>query len=76
MSSNFEHDHEENEDYGKTVIVEQVDGVCVTYGNISSLNVNLYDYVSKGEFLGSSNGSYLYLVFEKDGKYLKYNDFI
>ena len=66
----------ENEDYGKTVIVEQVDGVCVTYGNISSLNVNLYDYVSKGEFLGSSNGSYLYLVFEKDGKYLKYNDFI
>ena len=66
----------ENEDYGKTVIVEQVDGVCVTYGNISSLNVNLYYYVSKGEFLGSSNGSYLYLVFEKDGKYLKYNDFI
>ena len=60
----------------QTIIVEQVDGVCVTYGNISSLNVNLYDYVSKGEFLGSSNGSYLYLVFEKDGKYLKYNDFI
>ena len=66
----------ENKDYGKTVIIEQVDGVCVTYGNLSNLNVNLYDYVSKGEFLGSSNGSYLYLVFEKDGKYLKYNDFI
>ena len=66
----------ENKDYGKTVIIEQVDCVCVTYGNLSNLNVNLYDYVSKGEFLGSSNGSYLYLVFEKDGKYLKYNGFI
>ena len=55
----------EKSDYGNTVIIEQTDGVCTYYGNVTNLNVNLYDYVSKGEFLGSSNGSYLYLVFSK-----------
>lgn len=66
----------EKSDYGNTVIIEQTDGVCTYYGNVTNLNVNLYDYVSKGEFLGSSNGSYLYLVFSKDGKFLEYNDYI
>lgn len=66
----------EKSDYGNTVIIEQTDGVCTYYGNLTNLNVNLYDYVSKGEFLGSSNGTYLYLVFSKDGKFLEYNDYI
>lgn len=66
----------EKSDYGNTVIIEQTDGVCTYYGNVTNLNVNLYDYVSKGEFLGSSNGTYLYLVFSKDGKFLEYNDYI
>lgn len=65
----------EKEGYGKTVIVEQVDGVSVWYSNIDNLNVKLYDYVNKGEFLGEAKGK-LYLVFQKDGKYLDYKEYL
>lgn len=65
----------EKEGYGKTVIIEQVDGVSVWYSNIDNLNVKLYDYVNKGEFLGEAKGK-LYLVFQKDGKYLDYKEYL
>jgi len=57
------------DNYGNTVIIEGVDGVDIWYGNIENINVKLYDYVSKGDFLGECNNS-LYLVFEKGGEYL------
>ena len=63
------------DDYGYVVIVQQSNGIDVWYGNIKNSNVKLYDYVSKGEFLGEASSS-LYLVFQKDGKYLDYKDFI
>lgn len=63
------------DDYGKTVIIEQTDGVSVWYGNIDNINVSLYDYVTKGEFLGEASNSF-YMVFQKDGKYLKYEDYL
>lgn len=63
------------DDYGKTVIIEQVDGVNVWYGNIDNINVSLYDYVSKGEFLAEASKSF-YMVFQKNGKYLKYQDYL
>ena len=65
----------EKEGYGLVVIIQQSDGVDVWYGNIENCNVKLYDYVSKGEFLGEVNSN-LYLVFQKDGKYLDYKEFI
>lgn len=65
----------EKDGYGKVVIVQQSDGVDVWYGNIENLNVKLYDYVSKGEFLGEVHSN-LYLVFQKDGKFLDYKEFI
>lgn len=65
----------EKEGYGQVVIIQQSDGVDVWYGNIENLNVKLYDYVSKGEFLGEVHSN-LYLVFQKDGKYLDYKEFI
>lgn len=65
----------EKEDYGECIIIEQVDGVDVMYGNLSSVSVNIYDYVNKGEFLGEVDQN-LYLVFSKDGKYLDYKDYI
>lgn len=61
--------------YGQVVIIQQSDGVDVWYGNIENCNVKLYDYVSKGEFLGEVHSN-LYLVFQKDGKYLDYKEFI
>lgn len=63
------------DDYGNTVIIEQVDGVSVWYGNVKNVNVSLYDYVTKGEFLGEASKSF-YMVFQKDGKYLNYKDYL
>lgn len=63
------------DDYGKTVIIKQTDGVDVWYSNIDDINVSLYDYVSKGEFLAEANKSF-YMVFQKDGKYIKYEDYL
>lgn len=66
----------EKEDYGKTVIIEQSDGIEVWYGNIKNLNIGIYDYVEKGSLLGESNGKYIYMVFKKDGKALDYKDYL
>ena len=65
----------EKENYKNTIIVEQVDGVDVFYGNIKTNNIKLYDYVEKGELLGEANKE-LYLVFQKDGEYLDYKEYI
>ncbi len=65
----------EKEEYGKVVMIEQVDGVTSWYGNIDNISVDLYDYVSKGEFLGEAKGDYIYLVFEKKGSYLNYKEY-
>lgn len=60
------------EEYGNTVIVQQINGVDVWYGNINNPNVKLYDYVEKGKLLGDVKNNNLYLVFKKDGKVLSY----
>lgn len=64
----------EKEEYGKTVIIEQVDGLEVWYSNLNNYSVNLYDYVTKGNLLGEVDGEKLYLVFKKDGETLEYED--
>ena len=66
----------EKEDFGKTVIIQQVNGVDVWYGNLTNINVNIYDYVSKGEFLALVEGNALYMQFVKDGKYLDYKEYL
>lgn len=66
----------EKENYGNTIIVEQIDGVDTFYGNVKINNIKLYDYVEKGELLGETNNNELYLVFQKDGAYLDYKKFI
>lgn len=64
------------ENYGNTVIIQGSDGNDIWYGNIENINVSLYDYVDKGDFLGEVNGEILYLVFSKDGNFLDYEEFI
>lgn len=64
----------EKEGYGSTVIINGIDGVDIWYSNLDSINVKLYDYVTKGSLLGSSN--LLYLVYKKDGEVLDYNEYI
>lgn len=67
---------EETEHYGNTIVVEQVDGVSVWYGNVDVSDVKLYDYVEKGQILGMSRSEDLYLVLMKDGAYLNYQDYV
>lgn len=64
----------EKEGYGKTVIVEQMDGIDVWYSNLGTVNVKLYDYIEKGSLLGEANGNQLYLVYKKNGTVLNYEE--
>ena len=64
----------EKEGYNKTVIIQQVDGVDMWYGNLSDININLYDYVEKGTLLASSNNN-LYLVLESEGNFIDYETY-
>lgn len=65
----------EKEGYGNTVIIQQMNGVDVWYGNVQNVNVTLYEYVEKGKLLGEADKN-LYLVFKKDGNVLNYEDYI
>lgn len=63
------------EGYGKTLIVQQSNGVDVWYGNLDNINVNIYDYINKNTVIGESKGE-LYLVFQKNGEFLDYKNYI
>lgn len=63
----------EKKDYGKVIIIEDINGLTTWYGNLDNTNLKLYDYVKKGTLIGSVNDK-LYLVFEKDGEILEYVD--
>lgn len=66
----------DKEEYGNTLIVQQIDGTDVWYSNVANFNVSLYDFVEKGSLIGEVNENELYLVFEKDGEFLDYNEYI
>lgn len=66
----------EKEGYGNTVVIEQIDGIDVYYSNIQVDGIKLYDYVEKGSLLGEAQDKKLYLVFQKDGSFLDYKDYI
>lgn len=66
----------EKEGYGNTVIIQQVDGIDLWYGNVDHLNIKLYDYVEKGTLLGETKNKTLYLVYKKEGKVLDYKSYL
>lgn len=66
----------DKEKYGKSIIVEQIDGVDVMYSNVNINNLKLYDYIEKGGIVGEALTKEIYLVIQKDGKYLDYKDYI
>ena len=66
----------EKEGYSKVIIVQQVNGVDVWYGNVTDTNHKLYDYVSKGDLLGSTIDDKLYLVYQSNGEFLDYKKYL
>lgn len=65
----------EKDKYGKTVIVQQVNGVDVFYGNVNA-SVNMYDYIEKGSLIGEAIDKKLYLAFQKEGNFVDYKEYI
>ena len=63
------------DNYGNTIIIEDLDGVNIWYGNIENTSLKLYDYVEAGTLLGEANKD-LYMVFSKDDNYLDYEDYL
>lgn len=66
----------EKEGLGSTVIIQGSDEVDYWYSNITNISVSLYDYVSKGDTLGTVEGSEMYMTFKKDGQYLDFDEVI
>lgn len=66
----------QKENYKQVVIVQQMNGVDVWYGNIKQANVKLYDYVEKGSLIGQVDNKTLYLVFQKEGKFIDYQNYL
>ncbi len=66
----------EKENYGNVIIIEGIDGIDIWYGNMETTTVKLYDYVNKNNYLGTTKGNILYLVYQKDGKFLNYQDYL
>lgn len=62
-------------EYENMITIQDEEGLNVTYGCLDNLNVSLYDYVEKGEVLGTADKK-LYLIFEKDDKYLSYEEYL
>ena len=66
----------EKEHYGNVVIIQGMDGVDIWYGNISTSNINLYDYIEEGSFIGETINETLYLVYSKGGNILNYEEYL
>lgn len=64
----------EKEGYGNVVIVEQLDGLDCWYGNLTQVDVKLYDYIEAGTLLGISK-QYLYLVYKEEGEIIPYEKY-
>ena len=63
-------------EYGNTVIIEQINGIDVFYSNIETDGIKMYDYVEKGNYIGKAISKEIYLIFQKNGKVLNYQDYI
>jgi len=66
----------EKDNYGNTLILQGNDGIDYWYGNITNLSVNLYDYLEKDTLIGETSSEYLYLVLQKNGEYIKYEEIL
>lgn len=66
----------DKDNYGKTIIIEGIDGIDIWYGNMETINASLYDYVEAGSLLGTVKDNNLFLIYEKDNQYLDYNEYL
>lgn len=66
----------EKEGYGNVAIIQGVDGVDIWYGGITDLDIKMYDYIETNAIIGNAQEDFYYLLFVKDGQYLKYEEYL
>ncbi len=66
----------EKEDYGNVLVVQGNDGIDYTYGGLTNISINLYDYVEKDTIIGEASNDYIYLILEKNGQHLSYDEYL
>ncbi len=64
------------EGYGETLIIQQVNGVDAWYVGITPTDLKLYDYIEKGSLLGEAKEKEMDLYFQKEGAFVSYQDYI
>lgn len=58
------------------IIVDCDSNISITYENLENININLYDYISKGIILGNVKNDELVLTFKNGEEYISYENFI
>ncbi len=66
----------EKEKYGNVVIITTIEDKNIWYGNMNRVAVKLYDYVSKGDYLGEVKDNNLYLVISQNNIFLDYEEYL
>jgi len=66
----------DKDSYGNTLILQGNDGIDYWYGGITNVAVNLYDYIEKDTLIGETTNDYLYLVLQKNGEFIKYEEIL
>ena len=66
----------EKDGYGNTAIIQGVNGVDIWYGNVTDLNVKMYDYIDKDTIIGNAIDEYYYQVYYKEGNVLSYENYL
>lgn len=65
----------QKEGYGNVIIINNNDNIDTWYGNMENVDIKLYQYINKGDYIGSANNN-LYMVFKSNGKILDYEKYI
>ncbi len=66
----------DKDNYGKTIIIQQVNGIDLWYVGVENSNLKIYDYVEKGDLLGEVISGEMYLYYQKAGEFLDYQEYL
>lgn len=66
----------DKENYGKTIIIQGMDGIDYWYGNVTDVSIKLYDYIESDTVISNAKDNKLYVLFMKNGQVLDFEEFI
>lgn len=64
------------DNYGQTIIIQQVNGIDLWYVGVENSNLKIYDYIEKGSLLGETISNEMYLFYQKAGEFLDYQEYL